>query len=119
MKRIKKNRIKYGIIIGVLVLIIIALLVVAIMKFSKGSIIVYESYYFAMGSETIRIYSSGLVEADKEIEDPNHKIDFKKVRDLTKEELEELKEKMKTRQGDSDENFKKYIYKLIYDIEIE
>ena len=119
MKRIKRNRIKYGIIIGILALIIIALVVVSIMKFSKGSIIVYESYYFEMGSETIRIYSTGLVEADSEIENPNHKINFKKVKDLTKEELEELKKHIDTRQGDNDEIFKKYVYKLVYDVEID
>lgn len=119
MKRIKKNRIKYGIIIGILVLVIIALVVIGIKEFSKGKIIVYEFYPFALGSERIRIYSSGLVEADREIEDPNHKIKYEKVRDLTKEELEELKEKIKTKQGDNDKNFKKYVYKLVYDIEIE
>jgi hypothetical protein len=119
MKRIKRNRIKYGIIIGILALIIIALVVVSIKIFSKGSIIVYESYYFEMGSETIRIYSTGLVEADSEIENPNHKINFKKVKDLSKDELEELKEKIKSKQGDDDESFKRYVYKLVYDIEIE
>ena len=119
MRRIKKNRIKYGIIIGILALIIISLIVISVLRFSKGRIIVYESYYFEMGSETIRIYSTGLVEADSEIEDPNHKINFKKVRDLSKDELEELKEKIKTKQGDNDESFKRYVYKLVYDIEIE
>ncbi len=117
MKRIKKNRIKYGIIIGLLVLIIIALMVVSIMRFSKGKVIVFYTYFFDMGSETIRIYSSGLVEADKEIEDPNHKADFKKVRDLTKEELEELNKKLEEKADD--ETLKKYVYKLVYDIEVE
>ena len=117
MKRIKKNRIKYGIIIGILSVIIITLIIVSILKFSKGHIIVYESYYFEMGSETIRIYSTGLVEADKEIEDPNNKMNFKKVKDLDKEELKELKDKLK--QDLSDIEMKKYVYMLVYGIEVE
>ena len=43
-----------------------------------------------MGSEQVRIYENGLVETDLEIENPNHKPNFEKIKILSDKELETL-----------------------------
>ena len=71
--------------------------------------------YFDFGSIRIRIYDNGIVEEDKEIENPNHKSNFKEIKKLTKEEVNELKSKLEELDRTQ---LEKFVNKLIYGKEI-
>ena len=63
-----------------------------------------------MGSLTLKIYNNGDVYEDKEIEEPYHKPNFKKIKKLSKSEMEDLKQNL----NKSGDELKKYICDLIY-----
>ena len=72
------------------------------------------TYYFTFGSRSVRIYNNGEVYDDLEIEDPNHKTDYKYVKTLTKEQVHELKDK--ENRGVSKEEISNYVIELIYGV---
>ena len=63
-----------------------------------------------MGSVTLKIYNNGNVYEDKEIEETYHKPNFKKIKKLSKSEMEDLKQNL----NKSGDDLKKYITELIY-----
>ena len=76
----------------------------------KDEIIMEKKFYFSKGSITLQIHENGEVYEDVEIEEPNHKPDFKKIKELNSEEIEELKSKLEQ----SDEELQPYLMNLIY-----
>lgn len=78
----------------------------------KNNEIIYDNtIYFSLGSIKVRIYDNGIVEEDREIESPNHKSDFKEIKKLTKEEVNELKSKLEEL---DEEQLDRFVNKLIY-----
>lgn len=98
--------------IGLIILTIIMVSFICLKSFNNGKVIYNNTFYYAMGSEKVKIYENGVVETDKEIEEPNHKTNFKKIKTLTNKEIEELKEKVK--ENLEDEEMQKYINDLIH-----
>lgn len=94
-------------------IIIFGMIIIGLLFFNNGVIIYSNTFYYPMGSEQVRIYESGLVETDLEIEDPNHKPNFEKVKILTDKELETLVD-MITKDMEGEE-IKKGINLLIHD----
>ena len=96
-------------IISITILIIIT--IIAILAFYRSySIIFQQTFYYSMGSLTLKIYNNGDVYEDKEIEEPYHKPNFKKIKKLSKSEMEDLKQNL----NKSGDELKKYISGLIY-----
>ena len=99
------------IIISLLILLLILPIVYINLK-THNQIIFSKTYYYAFGSEKIRIYENGTVETDKEFEEPNHETNFKKLKKLTTEEVKELKSILE--QNLDENNLKDYINELIH-----
>lgn len=102
---------KVIIIMSILMLLLILIVVYVNLK-NPNEIIFSKTYYYAFGSEKIRIYEDGTVETDKEVEDPNHKTNFKKIKKLTAKEIKELKSTLE--QNLSADDLKTYINELIH-----
>lgn len=98
------------IIIGLICLILIGGSVFLLNLF-KNEVVYSNTFYFDMGSHKIKIYSNGDVYDDLEIENQNHKPNYKKIKTLTNDEMMELKSKIK---NNSDSNLDDYIKKIIY-----
>ena len=79
---------------------------------NKEEIIYSNTLYFSMGSCRIKIYSNGDVYDDIEIEEPNHEVNYKKVKTLTNDELKELKFKIDSLDKS---NLEEYVKQLIYE----
>lgn len=65
-----------------------------------------------MGSRGIKIYKNGDVFEDIEIEEPNHKPEYKYLKTLNIEEMKNLEDILEN-DGDS-ENIKNSVLKLVY-----
>ena len=80
---------------------------------------IYNStHYFGLGSRKIKIYSNGDVFEDYEMEEPNHKENYKYKKTLSQNELSKLKEQLTSINGiDSNQEMQKYVNKLIYGCE--
>lgn len=83
--------------------------------YENNEILFEKKYYYSMGSESVIIYTNGDVLVDREVENPNHKPDFQKLKVLTKEEIDALEIKLKS--NVSDYEMQKYINKLIHNDE--
>lgn len=95
----------------ILIAIVLLIIIIAILVFYRNSSIIFQqTFYYSMGSLTLRIYNNGDVYEDKEIEEPNHKPNFKKIKKLSESEIEELKQNL----NKSGDELKKYISNLIY-----
>lgn len=101
-------------VLGLLIILVIVFIIFVICFNSINSkrIIFSTTYYYNFGSEKIIIYEDGTVETDKEVEEPNHKTDFKKIKELTTEEINQLKVKLEENLSETD--FKEYINELIH-----
>ena len=72
------------------------------------------TYYFGFGSRSVIINENGDVFDDVEIEDPNHKANYKLVKSLSEEQLESLKTKL---QSTSDKNeLDEFVIELVYGV---
>lgn len=106
----KKKKIKVIALILFCVLLLITIIVLSI--YNKGDIIFSKTFYYDLGSITLKIYENGNVYEDREIEEPNHKPKYKKIKELNKSEILKLKQYLEEAKNDND--LKKYINKLIY-----
>ena len=103
---------KKGIIIFISV-IILGMIILGLVLCNNGAIIYSNTFYSPMGSEQIRIYENGLVEIDLEIENPDHKRNFEKIKILNDKELETLIDMIS--KDMEEEEIKKGINLLIHD----
>lgn len=79
----------------------------------KSREVLYSTiHYFSMGSRGIKIYKNGDVFEDIEIEEPNHKPEYKYLKTLNIEEMKNLEDILEN-DGDS-ENIKNSVLKLVY-----
>lgn len=90
-----------------IILLIILLAIITIFLLQNNKIIYSNTSYYDMGSITIRIYENGKVEEDREIEEPNHTPNFKKIKKLDKMEIIQLKSKIEEEKDE--EALEKYI----------
>ena len=63
-------------------------------KTDENKEIYSTTYYFELGSRSVKVYENGDVYDDLEIENPNHKVNYKYVKTLSKKQLSSLKEKI-------------------------
>ena len=67
-----------------------------------------------MGSRGVKIYRNGDVYDDLEIEEPNHKPNYKFVKTLSSEEIEVI---LNLLENDSNNEINDYVIKLVYGVE--
>lgn len=72
------------------------------------------TYYFAFGSRRVKINENGDVFDDLEIEDPNHKVDYKFVKTLSQEQLNSLKSKLQSTSNKSE--LDEFVIELVYGV---
>ena len=75
-------------------LLSIFIIIVILAFYRSQSIIFQQTFYYSIGSLTLKIYNNGDVYEDKEIEEPYHKLNFKKIKRLSKSEMEDLKQNL-------------------------
>jgi len=80
----------------------------------KEELLYSTTYYFAFGSRRIRIYANGDVFDDLEIENSNHKPDYKYLKTLTKNEMNNLTYRLENES--KGEELKDYIIELVYGV---
>ena len=72
------------------------------------------TYYFGFGSRRVKINENGDVFDDLEIEDPNHKVDYKFVKTLSQEQLNSLKSKLQITSNKSE--LDEFVIELVYGV---
>lgn len=114
----------YKLIITIILVILIGILLLYVLNFIKISrndiqvdekLIYSTRYYFGFGSRGVKIYESGVVYDDLEIESPNHKPNYKYKKILTEEEIIELKDMIN--KLSNDKSIKEYVIKIVYGVE--
>ncbi len=88
-----------------IVLIIVSIVGCYILLKGSKEEIYYNYYGFDMGRIQIKVYENGIVEEDVEIEDPRHSENYKYLKTLSKNELDEIKNNIDN---------KNCIYRIIY-----
>lgn len=101
-------------IIGIIIIAVILVYIIRSIVNSRGEIIYNTTYYFGFGSRNVEIYENGDVYDNIEIEDPNHKHDYKYLKTLTKEDIDNLKNKLKS--NTDSETIKEYVIQLVYGV---
>ena len=97
----------------IVVLVLIIFIIGFIVKNKNKSEIIYNTtYYLSSGSLRIRIYANGDVYDDWEIEEPNHKVNYKFVKTLSNEELNSLKEQLAN--SENKDTLKQFVRQLVY-----
>lgn len=81
---------------------------------SKGEIIYSTTYYFGFGSRSIKIYENGDVYDDIEIEETNHKPNYEYLKTLSKEDIDNLINKLKN--DSNSESIEYYVIQLVYGV---
>ena len=96
MKNIKRRIL---LIVGLIIFAVILVCVIMLVVNSKGEILYSTTYSFGFGSRRIKIYENGAVYDDIEIEAPNHKPDYKYLKN-----------------NDNGESIKEYVIQLVYGV---
>ncbi len=115
----KLSKKKFFIIGCILIIVIFIIGIFYIVSNRNNSIftedILYSTrYYFGMGSRGVKIYRNGDVYDDLEIEEPNHKPNYKFVKTLSSEEIEVI---LNLLENDSNNEINDYVIKLVYGVE--
>ncbi len=100
-------------ILMVAIIITSIVLVICYFTINNNTVIFEQRFYYAFGSEGVKIYESGIVKTDIELEEPNHKEDYKVIRKLSKKEVAELKNIIK--QNLPSDEFQSYINLIIHE----
>lgn len=96
---------------GIVLFIVIAVVIGVVLNNRNNKEIYSKRFDFDKGSCGIKIYDNGDVFQDLEVEDPNHKENYKKIRTLSKNKIKEIKNKLKNKDKNELDN---YIKKVIY-----
>ena len=91
----------------------IAITLVCVILINK-KVIFSTTYSFGLGSRRVKIYSTGAVYDDLEIEEPNHKVKFKYLKKLSKDELTSLEDKIKSTSNKNE--LDDYVIELVYGV---
>ena len=111
-----KKSIIIMIIVACIIAVVMGVVLVLVSKNKNGKEEIYSTkYYFALGSRTVKIYDNGEVYDDLEIENPEHEESYKYLKKLSDNELDSLKDKLKT--TSNNEELKNYVIKLVYGVE--
>ena len=105
---------KILLIVGIIIFAIISIYVIMSIVNSKGEILYSTTYSFGFGTRRIKIYENGAVYDDIELEDPNHKPDYKYLRTLTKDDVDNLAYRLKN--DANNESIKEYVIQLVYGV---
>lgn len=111
MKNIKRRIL---LIVGLIIFAVILVCVIMLVVNSKGEILYSTTYSFGFGSRRIKNYENGAVYDDIEIEAPNHKPDYKYLKTLTKDDVNNLVNILKN--NDNGESIKEYVIQLVYGV---
>ena len=102
---------KKTLIIAIIICIII--IIIGVLLVNKKKEIYSTVYYFGLGSRRVKIYDNGDVYDDVEIEDPRHKENYEFLKKLSKDELNSLKDKLKSL---SRSEVKEYVIEMVYGV---
>lgn len=117
---VEKKCIKIKLISTIIFIIILVIAIVSAIYMknnnnaSDENLLYTTTYYFGFGSRSTRIYTNGDVYDDLEIEDPNHEPNYKYLKTLNKDELNNLKSKINSESDN--EIIKDYIIQLVYGV---
>lgn len=98
----------------IVIIILIAILAYVVIVNSKGEILYSTTYYFEFGSRSTKIYENGDVYDNLEIENPNHNSDYEYLKTLTKDEINDLENKLKDESNS--ELMQDYVMQLVYGV---
>ena len=113
-KSIKLPLMIVGIIVFVVTLICVILLVNPKNVGEDKEILYSTTYYFGFGSRNTRIYANGDVYDDLEIENPNHTPNYKYLKTLTKDEIDNLVNRLKNEHNSK--SIEDYVIELVYGV---
>ncbi len=99
---------------GTIMFVVIFMYIIISIVNEKTEILYTTSYSLSFGSRTIKIYKNGKVYEDTEIEEPNHKPDYKYLKTLSKDNLKELNSMLEN--NDNSETIKEYVTQLVYGV---
>ncbi len=104
-----------NILVAVIVILIIGITGIIIILNNNNEDILYSTtYYFALGSRRVKIYTNGDIYDDVEIEEPNHKPNYKYLKTLTETEKNNLINFLKSESNtDIIDN---YVIELVYGV---
>ena len=112
----KKNKI---VIITLVLIVLVGILIIIyhnnFVKVKEEELIYSTRYSFAFGSRGVKIYQNGAVYDDLEIEEPNHVPNYKYLKTLTKNDVDDLKDKIE--KETNSELIKNYVINLVYGVE--
>lgn len=86
----KKSKNILLIIVGIIIFIVALIYIISSINSKNEDILYSTTYYFAFGSRRVKIYTNGDVYDDLEIEEPNHKSNYKYLKTLSKTEKDNL-----------------------------
>ncbi len=110
-----KNKIPLIIAVVVICASLIVCLVLWMSNAHPEKELIYSTTYsFAFGSRRVQIYDNGEVYDDLEIEEPEHKPDYKYVKTLTTEQIDQLKDKKA--QNLSEKELSDFVIELVYGV---
>lgn len=101
--------------IFIIILIVVVVLSIFLIIGHSKSILYETTYSFAFGTRSVKIYKDGDVYDDLEIEEPNHKAEYKYLKTLNEEEKNGLADLIKTKA--SKEIIDEYVIKSVYGVE--
>ena len=110
----KRSTRRILLITGIIIFTVILIYVIMSVVNLKGEILYSTTYSFGFGSRRIKIYENGAVYDDTEIEDPNHKPNYKYLKTLTKEDVDNLTYRLKI--DANSESIKEYVIQLVYGV---
>ena len=98
----------------IIISVCIVIIVLGVLMINKKKEIYSTIYYFGFGSRKVKIYDNGDVYDDVEIEDPRHKENYEFLKKLSKNELDGLKDKLKSASNNNE--LKEYVIQLVYGV---
>ena len=98
--------------ITLIIIILIFVIFLTALFINTKKILYSTTYYFGFGSRRIKIYTNGDVYDYLEIENTNHKPDYKYLKTLTKNEMDNLTYKLKN--NSNNQELDNYVKELVY-----
>lgn len=111
---LKKLKGKIYFIVGIIIFIVALIYIISSINSKDGDILYSTTYYFAFGSKRVKIYTNGDVYEDLEIEEPNHKPNYKYLKTLSKTEKDNLIIFLESESNT--DMIKNYVIELVYGV---